>query len=399
MSRTYGSGSFKQRTWSTKDGKTKTSWSGYVYADDGKQCYGSGNTQKAAERAAQGAREAYEFAQSQPQPEPAPLPMPTLSEWTEQYNALKALNNRLKSNQKYRELRRKAIEHRLPDKTMLGDRPLDAITLSDLESYQATIRKKYAPNSAYMIVAYVRAVLQSAVDHEKINRNRAILLQKIKRKTKNTLTLDDDGFALLMARADDRMRAALVLGYHGLRASEAMGLTLDCIDGNRIRVRQQLARIDNPNSDGDKTIVALTSLKTDAGSRTITVNDDVMRVLMAALDHAKPAMVYDATANEYVERTFVVPNNLGGPWHVNGYQRMFRLLAQKAGVSAHHHDLRAMCVTDSIDASTPTKIVSAMVGHSATTVTEGWYNRIRREQLAPVTLARSERATRAMGKT
>lgn len=262
--RTYGSGSFKQRSWTNKDGTKQTKWTGYVYASDDQKCYGTGNTQRSAEKDAQAKRDKYEralAARNAPVEPPVEesAPMPTLSEWTERFNSLKAINNRLKSNEKYKEFRRKVCNHMLPSKTWLGDLPLDKITLGDLEHYQATIRKTYAPNSAYAIVAYVRAALQSAVDHELIARNRAVPLQKIKRATKHTLSLDDDGFALLMRHADDRMRAGLILGYFGLRASEAMGLTLDCIEGNCVKVKQQLARIQNVNADsGDKTVVALT---------------------------------------------------------------------------------------------------------------------------------------------
>lgn len=399
LGRTYGTGSFKERSWTTKDGVIKKRWNGYVYASDGTKKYGTGKTQKEAERKAKEAREQYEAELLKTSSPTQPQEF-TLREWTERYIELKRTEGKAKGTvDGYKERSRYFLEFVPPGaKVRLGDMKLSQITRPHLQDCMAMVTGSRRPNTARAIQSLLRTVLEDAVNNEVLDRNRARTLPTISAEVKDELTVNDASFAEMMEGASPRLRSLLLLGYMGLRIGEVCGLTWDCISGNEITIKQQLQRVADPEDDG-RSVIAITKLKgRRPKSRTVTVTDEVMRALMATVDLAKPTKVYNQIEKRFVDALFVVPSYRGGPWQQHDAGRAFRIHRNQLGMDVIPHDLRAMMITDTIDdENTPTKIVAAVVGHSSTRVTEDAYHRVRREKIAPVTLKRSERLADLVG--
>lgn len=145
----------------------------------------------------------------------------------------------------------------------LGDRPLAAISLHELQAYII----RYEDASASMIdkiMMILRQVFSSALDEEVIPKNpvprmrppqgrrgerRPLTLQQVQAVTEAALRLPDGLFPLLLL-------------YTGLRRGEALALTWDDIDGDFIRVRRSVTY-----ERGNQPILGDT--KTAAGRRNI----------------------------------------------------------------------------------------------------------------------------------
>jgi integrase len=401
VARTYGTGSFKKRSWTRKDGSKVTAYRGYVYDSAGNQVWATGKTKREAEaNALAKAKNSGPVRDATAGQEASALAATiSLSAFSAQYIERKT-DARYGSVRKYENLRSHLIGYRAAGWTRaLGEFEIDKVTYDHLESFMSHFRATYAANYSHLMQTFVRSLFQNAVDHELISVNRAKRLPAIKRRRKKELGIDDDGFVrLLSGTTDERMHAWLALAYHGCRISEILGLTADRIVGNTVLIDRQLGRVKNPNGDSPQTVVALTPLKTEESRRTLTLSDEVLRILMRSLDYAKPTKVYDEELGEDVPVLMVIPNERGRVWQAHNFRLQFNALCHKVGVKTNPHEFRAMMITDTISGDAAlgipamdVKIVSQSVGHSGFQVTQDAYNRVRRSSVESATLARSER--------
>lgn len=162
----------------------------------------------------------------------------------------------------------------------------------------------------------------------------------------------------------------------GLRQGELLGLTWDAIDftAGTLRVHQQLRRVPAPESGK---MFTLQPVKTKAGERTLTLDDDLVAELRA----------YRKTYLE--ERVFMGPrwrdpftkqgglvftSESGSPIHASNLIDHFNgLLAAAELPKVRFHDLRHTAATLMLDDRVPLVTVSKILGHSSPAVTANIY--------------------------
>lgn len=247
---------------------------------------------------------------------------------------------------------------------------LGAIKLSELRPHmvQAFINglDSLSPASVRLAYRVLHMALEKAVQHEYLPRNpaSACVLPKAEQKEIHPLT-DEQAAALLKAAAGTEMelliRTAL---FTGLRLSELLGLTWDCIDltGGRLTVSKQLARPDHR-----KTGVFISPK--NGKSRTISPASTVLKALRQQQRRqlemrVKAGPLWDNAYN------LVFTEADGSPIDQYRVEVTFKEIlcaAQLTGV--RFHDLRHTYAVNAIRAGDDIKTIQGNLGHASAAFT------------------------------
>lgn len=165
----------------------------------------------------------------------------------------------------------------------IGRKQLGALKPEDLERLYRRLEvgegtphgKPLAPNTVRKVHTIMRRALTVAAQRGHVTVNVATLVEppKAGRTAMTTMSTEDARRVLRQAVADGqgaRWALALMLG---LRPGEALGLSWDCVDGDRLHVRQQLHYIAHQG------LILHRSAKSDAGHRTIPLPRAVQDLL------------------------------------------------------------------------------------------------------------------------
>lgn len=161
--------------------------------------------------------------------------------------------------------------------------------------------------------------------------------------------------------------------FTGLRKSEALGLTWDCIDFDRgtIRVYRQFSR--NLTISGSP--YAFTSLK-NGKERTFCPAASVMTMLRQVQREQLEHRLQCGAAWENIH-DLVFTSETGRHLDGNSVYRCFKRVVKKLGLDETRlHDLRHTFATLSIQNGTDIKTVSEMLGHATTAFTMDVYGHV-----------------------
>lgn len=178
--------------------------------------------------------------------------------------------------------------------------------------------------------------------------------------------------ALLAAAEGHEVYPLLVVALRvGLRLSEILGLTWDCIDfeNKKITVKQQLQRHDG------KFYIAET--KTAGTRRTVKVHDQVLRQFKLAKEAQESAQNTPAEIPNLVFRT-----RSGAPYHRKTILDWTNKFMKEAEIPEHgFHALRHTCASILINEGADPLRVQKHLGHSNVRVTMGTYAHLFDERL------------------
>jgi|GEM_PF-2295034 len=155
----------------------------------------------------------------------------------------------------------------------------------------------------------------------------------------------------------------LVLGSSGARRGEILGLRWRDVDFNERVIR--IGSIATPESRG-----AVVEERVKGKQwRAIPLDDATLQAFQVRFEDVKPK------ADTFV---FESKRKPGQPYGYNAVDNWWRRDCRKAGVpygrgKAQIHGLRRMFVTEMIDRQVPVKVVSEIVGHTSTMITENVY--------------------------
>ena len=162
----------------------------------------------------------------------------------------------------------------------------------------------------------------------------------------------------------------------GMRLGELLGLQwkrdVD-LDKRTISVDNSLVLIKNRDKDAKKKTVLFDqdSVKSDAGSRTIYLNDEALD----AINHLR-----ELTGDQ----TYVLSTKAGKPVQPSNIERMMRNAVERAGLPANKnmgpHALRHSFATNLFRQHVDVKIISALLGHSDISVTSNIYMHVMDDQ-------------------
>lgn len=224
-----------------------------------------------------------------------------------------------------------------------------------------------SPSSILLAYKVLHQALEKAVKLGYLPRNPAADCALPRREQAEIHPLEDDQVAALI-RASKGHQLELLISvalFTGLRQSELLGLTWDCVDFKRgaLTVKKQLSAAPFREDGG------LFSSPKNGKSRTITAAPSVMKFLREqkrrqAEMQMKAGPLWD-NAHE-----LVFTDELGGPLEQWLVKNGFRAVADSVGLTAtRFHDLRHTYAVNAIRAGDDIKTIQGNLGHSSAAFT------------------------------
>lgn len=345
--------------------KTETGWRGYVTVD-GKRKYFSAATKADASRKRRALlhqRETGHLVAGK---------VPTLAVWLDHWMDTTGSDRRDSTNGIYRIYIK---THIVP---ALGSKPLDKLTMDDLESFYVAMTKKgLSGSSQRQAHSIIRAALKHAVWRGHVGRNVAALVKPPQRAKPTTTTMSEaDLRAVYKALVGDPFQARWHLSLDlGLRPGEAIALEWGHVDfkGGTIRVEQQILQIPGKGSQLEK------FTKTTSGTRIIAVPPQIMAMLEATRKHQMLARA--KMGDEWVQwepdgqpHAFCFTRPDGSPLRPTTDSKLWKALLVSAGVPhTRRYTARHTAASMALSAGADVVSVADMMGHSSPALTLSVY--------------------------
>jgi integrase len=234
------------------------------------------------------------------------------------------------------------------------------VTTKEVEEYVTDlVGHGLAPSTINVYVRLTRSMFKSAVSYGYITQNpaegvRALPVRGLVTERVRVLTAEEHERLVVNTRRDFQTMM-YIAPLVGLRLSELLGLTWDCVDldKRRIHVRHQLAQEGN----------VLVEPKTASSVRTV----DLSRHVVAKLREWKLECIP-------TEMNLVFPSRLKLPMHRVAYYKVFHAAREAAGLpEVKTHDFRHTFVSWLIADGASVKYVQAQCGHASAQVTMDTY--------------------------
>lgn len=220
-----------------------------------------------------------------------------------------------------------------------------------------------APATVRVVFIVLQAALQKAVELEYIPKNPATQCVLPKRTQKEIHPLDDTQVTALLqaAHGGDMEHIITVALFTGLRLSEILGLTWDCVDFKRgtIAITKQLAQphqwekkgiFETPKSGKPRTITpALAVMNTLKQQKGVQIGAQL-----------KAGDLWDNS------NSLIFTNEIGGPLTQGMIYHRFISILDKAGIErVRFHDLRHTYAVNAIRAGDDIKTIQSNLGHAS----------------------------------
>ena len=239
--------------------------------------------------------------------------------------------------------------------------------------YAARLKTGASPSTVQHLHAALHRALTMAERWEYVSRNVAKLVSppRVPRYKIRTLTVEEVR-RLLVAAEPSRFGAAVVLAVvTGMRLGEIFALTWADVELGAepvVHVRGSLQRVNGalaivePKTEGSVRDVALSSLGRDA-LRRHRVKQDALRLEVGA---------------SWEDRDLVFPNRWGRFMATDYFVRHeFSRILERGGLPhIRFHDLRHTFATLQLANDQPIKIISEMMGHTRTAITQDLYTHV-----------------------
>jgi integrase len=264
----------------------------------------------------------------------------------------------------------------------LGAVKLAELTTPQIQAfYNRLLRDGMAPKSVRNIHGILTKCLSIAVSVEYIRDNSAsrATLPRVEKKEIHPLTDEQVKDFLQVSTGDEYEILLKVILFTGLRESEAIGLTWDCIDfkAGVVKVCKQLQK--RPLADGGFTFAPLKNDKT----RTIRPAPFVLELLERrrreqAAQRLKAGTLWEGwqTAEEQ-KRALVFTTATGGNLSPQTVYNHYKKLARQIGApESRVHDLRHTFAVLSLQNGDDVKTVQGNLGHATAAFTLDVYGHV-----------------------
>ena len=255
----------------------------------------------------------------------------------------------------------------------IGRYKLARLTAADLQSLYSTWRARgLSATSVRHLHAVLHTALAQAARWDYVSRNVADLVVKPRMSAREMkpLTLEQ-ATSLLQAAVGDRLEALYVLAVStGLREGELLALRWSNIewDNGSLQVRGTM----QPTKEG----LRIAEPKTKSSRRSV----QLAPLALEALKRHRAAQNIERlkVGEGWNDLDLVFPNGLGNPMAAGDLlKRSFHPLLRRAGLPhMRFHELRHGAATYQLEAGTPAKVVSEMLGHSTIAITLDLYSHV-----------------------
>ena len=259
----------------------------------------------------------------------------------------------------------------------LGKIKLAKLTVINVEeAYHQWKREGLSAKSVKNVHGVLHKALDKAVSKGLIKKNvsTGCNIPKGKRKEMRPLVDDEVSVFLELAKMDILYPLYFVAVFTGMRQSELMGLTWDCINFSKgtIRIYRQLLRV---SAYKKKTEYHMTSTKTDK-ERTIEPASQVMEMLREVQTKQKE-LEKEAGAEWKNTENLVFTNPDGSHLTNTNIYRHFKRIVKKMGLDEiRFHDLRHTYAVLAIQNGVDYKTLSASLGHYSVAFTMDTYGHL-----------------------
>lgn len=237
-------------------------------------------------------------------------------------------------------------------------KPVDAVTIFDLEDWKVSMSQLSSASAARKISA-VRCFFKYLADRDVIAKDPAKNLTGVKVKNKIKVVPDGHEIRAMLEVAGNRRNKAIImtLATTGMRISELESITLE----------QYKSRVDD--------------------AIVITGKGNKQRVIQFAPETIQMIDEYLVCRVDGCDRLFT--SNLGNPIGHQCTSDMLKRTAKRAGIEnwndISNHYMRAAFATIKSEAGVPIEVIKDMMGHSDITVTSKYIKRT--EQRAKASMA------------
>lgn len=261
-------------------------------------------------------------------------------------------------------------------KPAIGDIPLKNLRPEHVQMmYNDALKQGLSPQSIRFIHAVLHGSLEQAEKGQLVLRNvsEATALPRETKTEIHPLNLDQVK-KLLHAIKEHRLYPAILLEVNtGLRRGELLAIRWDDVDLQKglLKVKRNLVRTYLPESNGTKTGLLFQEPKTEKSKREVPIPKSVVDEL--ARHKARQAEERLLLGQEYQDRGLIFCQERGKPYDPGFFTKSFRRMLKRAGLpQGRFHDLRHATATLLLQ-QTDIKTVSAILGHSRTSITADIY--------------------------
>lgn len=271
--------------------------------------------------------------------------------------------------------------HIIPD---IGD-----IRLADLKTMhiQRIINKMHDSGLSHRTIEVMKIVMHAALKQAQRNKlvsenvcENVVLPRK---QPKHIRVLNEDEQIKLIAALKDNYigRGLLFALYTGMRRGEVLALRWSDYDKNEktISITKALSRVRTYNKDGNKTMLTVTTPKTDTSIRTVPLIDKAVELL--AEHKRKQERYMELVGDYYTDNDLIFSSSRGDYLDPGNFNRKLNKTVKKIGIAQiSPHALRHSFATRGLEAEVSLKAMQELLGHSSITVTGDIYTHILKEQ-------------------
>ena len=242
--------------------------------------------------------------------------------------------------------------------------------------YNQAVARGLSPKSIKNTHGILHKALVQAVKIGYLDRNvcDSCELPAIRKKEMKPITDDALPRFLKAIQGDEYGDLMFVALFTGLRESEIIGLTWDCIDFERrwIRIYRQLSKERIKGGGGKYVFTDLKNKKERSFTAIPAVFDTLMRVKRRQYEWRLRSGAEWSNPNN-----LVFTNECGRNLATTTVWKHFKKIAQSIGVGdSRFHDLRHTFATLSIEAGNDIKTISESLGHATTAFTMDVYSHV-----------------------
>ena len=262
----------------------------------------------------------------------------------------------------------------------LGNRYLKDISVTSIQRFynSLTEEKKLSAKTVKNVHGVLHKALEQAliVGLIKSNPSNRCILPKVENKEITPLESDDIIRFLDAIKGHPFENIFFVTLFCGLRESEVLALTWDCVDfiNNLLFINKQLTT--STHHTGPEYSLGPTK---NSKSRYVTVAPTVMKVLERQLELQRQMSDKAGSAwnNEW---NLVFTNELGEHLKQNAIYKAFKRVVRSIGLpDARYHDLRHSYAVAAIESGDDIKTVQSNLGHATASFTLDIYGHVSRK--------------------
>jgi integrase len=270
---------------------------------------------------------------------------------------------------------------------LIGKRKLRELSADDVDRWLADRAKTLSTRTLRLLLSILRRSITFAQARDKVKRNVAMLCEcptGQEGRPSKSLSYEQAEAVLTAAESDDTTIGdyTVVSLLGGIRTEEARPLAWVHVhlpdDGAGERVADDA---ELPHVDVFRSVRAGGDTKTRKSRRSLAIPHRGVRALRR--QHARQAVQRGRAGASWQERGLVFASQVGTEMDRHNVLRGFRRILKAAGLNADEwtpRELRHSFVSLLSDAKVPIEVISRLVGHSGTAVTE----RVYRHQIRPV---------------